>query len=194
MQNRIDQCFERLRARNEKGFIAYISTGDPILVTAVQLALALEKAGADILELGIPFSDPLAHGIVNQVAAQRAQPRAVCRLRAEVASCSTPISIRFFNLVSIVSNTRLGEHLPNESNSKPEHDRSAHGLTTDLPSWARENSRALFHGKTEDERPCDCTRDNRASQRQRMENCVVLSAGLLTADHSQPEPNVPGTR
>src|SRR6266404_3343710 len=72
MQNRIQQCFEGLRARNEKAFIAYICAGDPDLSRTVDLALALENAGTDILELGIPFSDPLADGLVNQLAAQRA--------------------------------------------------------------------------------------------------------------------------
>lgn len=72
MGNRIDLCFTNLRARGEKGFIAYICAGDPTLSRTVALALALESAGADILELGIPFSDPLADGIVNQLAAQRA--------------------------------------------------------------------------------------------------------------------------
>jgi tryptophan synthase alpha chain len=72
MQNRIDQCFKALRSRNEKTFIAYISAGDPNLAATVDLALALEKAGTDVLELGVPFSDPLADGLVNQLAAQRA--------------------------------------------------------------------------------------------------------------------------
>ena len=72
MQNRIDQCFAALRARNETAFIAYIGAGDPSLAKTVDLALALEKAGTDILELGIPFSDPLADGLVNQLASQRA--------------------------------------------------------------------------------------------------------------------------
>src|SRR5438067_9655293 len=72
MENRIDQCFAALRARNEKAFIAYICAGDPNLKRTIDLSLALEKAGTDILELGLPFSDPLADGIVNQLAAQRA--------------------------------------------------------------------------------------------------------------------------
>jgi tryptophan synthase alpha chain len=72
MQNRIDQCFAALRSRNEKAFIAYIAAGDPDLTRTVEIALALEEAGTDILELGIPFSDPLADGLVNQLAAQRA--------------------------------------------------------------------------------------------------------------------------
>src|SRR2546421_12651937 len=72
MPNRIDQCFAALQQRNEKAFIAYICAGDPDLARTVDLALALQNAGTDILELGIPFSDPLADGIVNQLAAQRA--------------------------------------------------------------------------------------------------------------------------
>ncbi len=72
MENRIDRSFEALRARDEKAFIAYICAGDPTLAKTVDLALALEKAGTDILELGVPFSDPLADGLVNQLAAQRA--------------------------------------------------------------------------------------------------------------------------
>ncbi len=72
MKNRIDNCFARLGADKRKGFIPYICAGDPTLERTVDLALALEKAGADLIELGLPFSDPLADGIVNQLAAQRA--------------------------------------------------------------------------------------------------------------------------
>jgi tryptophan synthase alpha chain len=72
MPNRIDDCFARLRAEKHKGFIPYICAGDPSLEKTLDLVQALEKGGADIIELGIPFSDPLADGIVNQLAAQRA--------------------------------------------------------------------------------------------------------------------------
>src|ERR1700758_2423918 len=72
MTNRIDGCFEKLRAQRRKAFIPYICAGDPDLATTLELGAALEKAGADLLELGLPFSDPLADGIVNQLAAQRA--------------------------------------------------------------------------------------------------------------------------
>ena len=72
MHNRIDQCFARLRSQKRKGFIPYICAGDPNLKKTAELGLALEQSGADLLELGLSFSDPLADGIVNQLAAQRA--------------------------------------------------------------------------------------------------------------------------
>jgi tryptophan synthase alpha chain len=72
VHNRIDDCFARLRKVKRKGFIPYICAGDPNLKRTVDLALSLEKSGAHLLELGLPFSDPLADGIVNQLAAQRA--------------------------------------------------------------------------------------------------------------------------
>ena len=71
MKNRIDNSFARLRSEKRKGFIPYICAGDPTLKKTTELGLALEKSGADVLELGLPFSDPLADGIVNQLAAQR---------------------------------------------------------------------------------------------------------------------------
>lgn len=70
--NRIDETFARLRAAGTKGFIAYIAAGDPDLAQTQRLAFALEAAGVDVLEMGVPFSDPLADGTVNQAAAGRA--------------------------------------------------------------------------------------------------------------------------
>lgn len=72
MANRIEERFATLRSQKRKAFIPYICAGDPTLDLTVDLAIALEKSGADIIELGLPFSDPLADGIVNQLAAQRA--------------------------------------------------------------------------------------------------------------------------
>ncbi len=69
--NRIDQRFAQLRAAQQKGFVVYIGAGDPTLEATRQLALAFDKVGVDVLELGVPFSDPLADGLVNQLAAQR---------------------------------------------------------------------------------------------------------------------------
>ena len=69
--NRIEQSFADLKAAGKKGFIAYIGAGDPNLSATEKLAVALDEAGVDILELGVPFSDPLADGLVNQLSAQR---------------------------------------------------------------------------------------------------------------------------
>ncbi len=69
--NRIDARFAQLRANKQKGLVVYIGAGDPTLEATRQLALAFDQAGVDVLELGVPFSDPLADGLVNQLAAQR---------------------------------------------------------------------------------------------------------------------------
>src|SRR2546422_3299322 len=69
--NRIVERFVRLRKERNKGFIVYIGAGDPDLEATRQLALAFDGVGVDVLELGVPFSDPLADGLVNQLAAQR---------------------------------------------------------------------------------------------------------------------------
>jgi tryptophan synthase alpha chain len=71
VMNRIEERFAQLRRDGKKGFIVYIGAGDPNLAATRELALVFDKAGVDILELGVPFSDPLADGLVNQLAAQR---------------------------------------------------------------------------------------------------------------------------
>lgn len=70
--NRIDKLFKTLKKKKEKAFIAYITAGDPSLKLTEKIVLALEKEGVDLVELGIPFSDPLADGKENQAAASRA--------------------------------------------------------------------------------------------------------------------------
>ncbi|MFA6142560.1 MAG: tryptophan synthase subunit alpha [Candidatus Omnitrophota bacterium] len=70
--NRIDKTFKSLRRRGKKAFIAYITAGDPNLAVTGKLVLALEKSGVDIIELGIPFSDPMADGPTIQAASLRA--------------------------------------------------------------------------------------------------------------------------
>lgn len=69
--NRLDETFGRLKAKGEKALITYIMAGDPSLQDTEQLVLELERAGADIIELGVPFSDPIADGPVIQQAAER---------------------------------------------------------------------------------------------------------------------------
>lgn len=72
MENRIDALFARLGTEGKKAFVAYVCAGDPDIERSKQVVKALADAGADLIELGVPFSDPLADGIVNQMAAQRA--------------------------------------------------------------------------------------------------------------------------
>ncbi len=70
--NRIVERFARLKRDGRKGFVVYIGAGDPNLEATRQFGVAFDRAGVDVLELGVPFSDPLADGLVNQLAAQRA--------------------------------------------------------------------------------------------------------------------------
>ncbi len=104
--NRIDAQFARLKAAGKKGFVVYIGAGDPNLEATRKLALAFGRAGVDVLELGVPFSDPLADGLVNQLAAQRgleagATPPLVLETVAAIRRESqTPIVLYiYFNLI-----------------------------------------------------------------------------------------------
>jgi len=95
--SRIQATFAALRASKAPGLITYVTAGDPDADTSVEILVALAGAGADVLEVGVPFSDPLADGPVIQRATERALARGmtlrgtldiVRRVRAEVA---TPI-------------------------------------------------------------------------------------------------------
>ena len=70
--SRLGQCFESLRADGRKGLITFITAGDPDGVATVPLMQALVRGGADVIELGVPFSDPMADGPVIQKASERA--------------------------------------------------------------------------------------------------------------------------
>lgn len=94
--NRIEQSFAGMRREGRKGLIVYIGAGDPDLQATYELALGLEQAGVDIVELGVPFSDPLADGVVNQLAAQRG-----------LASGTTPARV-----LELVSRIRQRSQMP----------------------------------------------------------------------------------
>src|SRR5580704_11784310 len=70
--SRIKDAFARAEARKRAAFVAYLCAGDPDFGTSLAACRAVIASGADILELGVPFSDPLADGLTNQLAAQRA--------------------------------------------------------------------------------------------------------------------------
>lgn len=73
--NRVVAMFKRLKREKRCGLIAYVTCGDPDVETTVRVVVELERAGADAIELGVPFSDPIADGPVIQAAAQRALER-----------------------------------------------------------------------------------------------------------------------
>ena len=71
-QTRISRLFERLRAEKRPALIAYITAGDPSPAATPEIVAALERGGADLIELGVPFSDPIADGPVIQRGSDRA--------------------------------------------------------------------------------------------------------------------------
>jgi tryptophan synthase alpha chain len=71
----ISECFKSLRDRHECALIPFITAGDPDLATTAEALRVLDAAGADIIELGVPYSDPLADGPTIQAAATRALQR-----------------------------------------------------------------------------------------------------------------------
>src|SRR4026208_2087507 len=104
--NRIVERFAQLCAKGQKGFIAYIGAGDPDLSATERFAVAFDRIGVDILEMGVPFSDPLADGLVNQLAAQRGlnsgtTPEKVLRTVAQIRKTeSIPIVLYiYYNLI-----------------------------------------------------------------------------------------------
>jgi tryptophan synthase alpha chain len=96
LMNRIEERFAALRKAGRKGLIIYITAGDPDLARTCELALAFDRVGVDFLELGVPFSDPLADGVVNQLAAQRG-----------LASGTTPVGV-----LEMVSTIRRQSGIP----------------------------------------------------------------------------------
>ena len=133
MHNRIDQTFSQLHAKNQKGFMAYITGGDPSPDHSADIALALADAGVDFLEIGIPFSDPLADGIVNQLGAQRALAAGT----TVVKILSMIFAIRRKSQIPIILYTYLNP-LFSYGFEQFEHDAAAVGadglLLLDLPS------------------------------------------------------------
>ncbi len=112
--NRIVSRFAHLKRYGRKGFIVYIGAGDPNLEATRRLALAFDRAGVDVLELGVPFSDPLADGLVNQLAAQRGlasgttPPKVLATVAAIRRESAIPIVLYiYFNLIHRVGLERF---------------------------------------------------------------------------------------
>ena len=71
-ETRIDRRFAELKAQGKKAFVAYVTAGDPDAETSLKIVKGLPKAGADVIELGMPFSDPMADGPAIQASGKRA--------------------------------------------------------------------------------------------------------------------------
>ena len=110
--NRINTTFDRLRARGEKALIPYIMAGDPSLSDTESLVLALEQAGADLIELGVPFSDPIADGPVIQQAAERAlrSGTSVSRILSTVRTLRTKTQIPLILMTYYNTIMAMGEN------------------------------------------------------------------------------------
>jgi len=104
--NRIVAKFAQLKSAGKKGLVVYIGAGDPNLQATRELALGFDRAGVDVLELGVPFSDPLADGLVNQLAAQRGlesgttPPKLLATITAIREQSQVPVVLYiYFNLI-----------------------------------------------------------------------------------------------
>ena len=113
--SRIKGCFERLKSEGRKALIPYITAGDPDQAVTLPMMQRLVESGADIIELGIPFSDPMADGPVIQRAAERAQ-----RLRL------VPVEPGRANGVFKLLAVRGGERGRGQSNQGRQCDRAFH--------------------------------------------------------------------
>ena len=112
--NRIVDRFTQLKRASKKALVVYIGAGDPNLEATRQLTLAFERAGVDVMELGVPFSDPLADGLVNQLAAQRGlqsgttPPKVLATVAAIRRESQVPIVLYiYFNLIHKVGLERF---------------------------------------------------------------------------------------
>lgn len=104
--DRIASTFARCKAEGRPAFVSYVCAGDPDLETSKAVLLSLARNGADVLEVGVPFSDPLADGLTNQLASQRALEggmdgaRLLELLRALRAGTELPIVLYcYYNLL-----------------------------------------------------------------------------------------------
>ena len=117
MSNRIDQRFADLKQAGRKGLIPFMTAGDPLPEATVAIMHALVDAGADLIELGVPYSDPVADGPTIQHASERAIARGVgiARILAWVAEfrevdASTPVVLMgYLNPIEIFGYSRFAE-------------------------------------------------------------------------------------
>ena len=141
--NRIVEKFAHLKAAGTKALVVYIGAGDPHLAATRDLALAFDRAGVDVLELGVPFSDPLADGLVNQLAAQRGLESGTTppKLLATVAAIrkESQIPIVFYIYFNLIHKVGLAQFIADAAQA------GVDGLLVlDLPPEESDNYEALM--------------------------------------------------
>ncbi len=150
--NRLDRKFNELKQKRKKAFVAFIMAGDPSLGTTKKLILELEKSGADIIELGVPFSDPLADGPTIQRSSERALKHkvninAVSNLVRNVRS-ETDVPIVFLTYYNLIYHYGLDKFVKKARSSGvdgviiPD---LPHEESKDLQRIARKNKFSLIH-------------------------------------------------
>lgn len=140
---RIEGLFRRLKSEGRCGVIAYVTCGDPDVDTTIRIVQELERAGADCIELGVPFSDPIADGPVIQAASQRALRTGtnipdVFRIARSIRESSEMPLVAFSYLNPIV---RYG---PERFATEATEAGIDSVLLTDLPPEAARETKALF--------------------------------------------------
>jgi tryptophan synthase alpha chain len=106
--------FEDLKSRGEKALVAYVTIGDPSIESAPEILRTIEEAGADIIEVGVPFSDPIGDGPTIQASTQRALDRGVTPLTVfeavKKANLSIPVvAMGYFNTVDRMGGDHFAE-------------------------------------------------------------------------------------
>ncbi len=114
--NRITEKFNELKSKNKTAFIGYVTAGDPSIQKTAEIVLALEKGGADIIEIGIPYSDPLADGPVIQNAGLRSFAGGFkvaqifeCAEQIRTASDVPLIVMVYYNTIYNIGNWKFAE-------------------------------------------------------------------------------------
>ncbi|MGH7617574.1 MAG: tryptophan synthase subunit alpha, partial [Gemmatimonadaceae bacterium] len=104
MDERIEQRFAELRAAGRRALVPYITAGYPDASKTIELLAALEESGADVIELGLPFSDPMADGPIIQASSQRALEQGMTfnRLLTLVARAKPSVPVILFSYLNPV--------------------------------------------------------------------------------------------
>lgn len=114
--NRIESAFSKAKSEGRSAFVSYVCAGDPDIDTSLDICLTLIESGVDVMELGVPFSDPLADGLTNQLAAQRALEAGttqadVFELVRKIRLQDDSVPIVFYTYYNLMFSTGLDQYI-----------------------------------------------------------------------------------